>query len=198
MRQLLTLNEQIEELKWQRKMCGYSRGSLESSCTMDASLATLSDTDGDNSRQDRRDFPSNYPSPSSLSLFREQLMERDRSSSDSLNRIYVLDIISLKRKLRRHSDVIFVASCTGSCHIDQFQYNLWRKYRQNVISISAFSVQSLHVPRILSYRIDMNKLFITELFVFNFYSQCPFSLESIWNISNQSLPCSVAPWIIMG
>ena len=88
MRQLLTLNEQIEELKWQRKLCGYSRGSLESSCTMDASLATLSDTDGDNSRQDLRDFPSKYPSPSSLSLFREQLMERDRSSSGSLNRLY--------------------------------------------------------------------------------------------------------------
>ena len=67
---------------------------------------------------------------------------------------------------------------------------------QNVISISGFSVQNLHVLRILSYRIDMNKLFITELFVFNFYSQCPFSLESIWNISNQPIPCSVAPWTI--
>ncbi len=83
MKQLLTLNEQIEELKWQRKLRGYQLGAgsqLSSSCNMDASSAsvcTLSDGEGD-SMMDCRNaggvtggeiFPSKYPSPSSLSIY---------------------------------------------------------------------------------------------------------------------------------
>ena len=83
MKQLLTLNEQIEELKWQRKLRGYQLGAgsqFNSSCNMDtssASVCTLSDGEGD-SMMDCRNargttateiFPSKYPSPSSLSIY---------------------------------------------------------------------------------------------------------------------------------
>ncbi len=72
MKQLLTLNEQIEELKWQRKLRGYQAGSgsVTSSCNIDSnvSVATLSDGEWD-SRLDHRECPGKYPTPSSLSLY---------------------------------------------------------------------------------------------------------------------------------
>ena len=71
MKQLLTLNEQIEELKWQRKLRGYQvEGSVASSCNIDSnvSVSTLSDGVWD-SRLDHRELPGKYPTPSSLSLY---------------------------------------------------------------------------------------------------------------------------------
>ena len=70
MRQLLTLNEQIEELKWQRKLKGYCRSSdfSISSCNVESSAYTLgSDVDCAASR----DVYYKYPSPSKLSLLEE-------------------------------------------------------------------------------------------------------------------------------
>ena len=71
MKQLLTLNEQIEELKWQRKLRGYQvEGSGASSCNIDSnvSVCTLSGGEWD-SRLDHREYPGKYPTPSSLSLY---------------------------------------------------------------------------------------------------------------------------------
>ena len=71
MKQLLTLNEQIEELKWQRKLRGYQTGgSVASLCNIDSnvSVCTLSDGEWD-SRLDHREYPGKYPTPSSLSLY---------------------------------------------------------------------------------------------------------------------------------
>jgi len=71
MRQLLTLNEQIEELKWQRKLKGYSRSEefSMSSCNVGNSAYTIgSDLDCAASREA---FHPKYPSPSKLSLLEE-------------------------------------------------------------------------------------------------------------------------------
>ena len=67
MKQLLTLNEQIEELKWRRRYCSYSRGSLASSANFGSSAGTLSDMELDNTDMSYRKFAA-VPSP--LSRFR--------------------------------------------------------------------------------------------------------------------------------
>ena len=73
MGQLLTLNEQIEELKWQRKLRGYSRGSLESSCNLDVSnFSMCTSSEVGPSNMDVRELLTKYPSPSDLSLYNEQ------------------------------------------------------------------------------------------------------------------------------
>ncbi len=88
MKQLLTLNEQIEELKWQRKLQGYSRGSLASSFNMGSSVCTLSDAEY--SIHELREPPPKYPSPSSLSLYdnvdpeEQQYNSCTRSGKDSV------------------------------------------------------------------------------------------------------------------
>ena len=71
MKQLLTLNEQIEELKWQRKLRGYQvEGSGASSCNIDSSVSVCTLSDGEwDSRLDHREYPGKYPTPSSLSLY---------------------------------------------------------------------------------------------------------------------------------
>lgn len=65
MKQLLTLNEEIEELKWRRRYCWSKSSFLNSSCEVastDWSQSDMSITKmGD-------DLPPKYPSPSSLSL----------------------------------------------------------------------------------------------------------------------------------
>ena len=74
MKQLLTLNEQIEELKWQRKLRGYQAGgsSVASSCNVDSSnvsVSTLSDGEWENSKTEHKECAGKYPTPSSLSLY---------------------------------------------------------------------------------------------------------------------------------
>ena len=67
MKQLLTLNDSIEDLKWQRRLVG--KPPIESSsCDLDSSSYTLTDGEED---PEKLDFASKYPSPSSLSLFRD-------------------------------------------------------------------------------------------------------------------------------
>ena len=85
MRQLLTLNEQIEELKWQRKLRVYSRDTLASSATLDFSRFSLTDTDAElrSSGALLPELPPKYPTPSSLSLFSDQ--PSSTNSTDTLN-----------------------------------------------------------------------------------------------------------------
>ena len=91
MKQLLTLNEQIEELKWQRRVGCLSRGSLAtsvgSSCLLDSSMCTLTDTEFDgysrtSLHQSTDTFMTKYPGPSSLSVYQDCL-----STADSLNKM---------------------------------------------------------------------------------------------------------------
>ncbi|XP_025110558.1 uncharacterized protein LOC112574004 [Pomacea canaliculata] len=70
MKQLLTLNEEIEELKWRRKYC-WSRSSVLTS-SGDVDLGSATDfTESETSlgwRAESGEFPGKYPGPSSLSL----------------------------------------------------------------------------------------------------------------------------------
>lgn len=84
MKQLLTLNEQIEELKWQRKYCGHSKGSLTgSSCNLDSSICTLSD--GDLLDRVEEELPSKYPTPSTLSLCHELNVPNEDDFDDNFH-----------------------------------------------------------------------------------------------------------------
>ena len=64
MKQLLTLNEEIEDLKWRRRYCWNTSSFYASSCQSQSREWTSSEMSVSKSG----DIPSKYPSPSSLSL----------------------------------------------------------------------------------------------------------------------------------
>ncbi|XP_067662900.1 uncharacterized protein [Haliotis asinina] len=65
MKQLLTLNEEIEELKWRRRYCWSKSSFLNSSCDVTSTDWSQSDM---SITKLGEDLPPKYPSPSSLSL----------------------------------------------------------------------------------------------------------------------------------
>ena len=76
MRQLLTLNERIEELKWRQKLDSYQRGSGSSNhLTVSACMLTDHVVAAAAARapeaEEVEPFPAKYPSPSTLSLFKD-------------------------------------------------------------------------------------------------------------------------------
>ncbi|XP_046566772.1 leucine rich adaptor protein 1-like [Haliotis rubra] len=125
MKQLLTLNETIEDLKWQRKYY-YSKSDLQtSSCDMEGSDWSVSETE---MYESDSDVPTKYPSPSNLSLEGNSNTDNDypprcTSSRQQINLNNVCNNSNLFEKSKKLDSQCLMNGSSFICHSEQNSFD---------------------------------------------------------------------------